>query len=214
MKKIHRIRPTMSTQEAALELSVSETTVKRLVRRGTLHTTKPKKSRGHWASFIIVDKAFREEQHRRLHGLKSPRRKHTPDTDSVQREFERKAREKRLNEICEQWCKDDPSPVQTVTPPAEPQPAFLVSARGYLATWHLPQPTLYIRHNTATFNFDGEAERLDGLVARAEACADYVMASGAEHEETTTRCTAILAAACILQLLLAIYYTLCHFNII
>lgn len=195
MKKIHRIRPTLSTQEAALELRVSETTVKRLVRRGTLHTTKPKKSRGHWASFIIVDKAFREEQHRRLHGLKAPRRK---------------ASAKPLNMPPEL----DPSPIQTVTQPAEPQPAFLVSARAYLATWHLPQPTLYIRHNTATFNFEGEAERLDRLVARAEACADYVMASGAEHEETTTRCTAILATACILQLILAIYYTLCHFNII
>lgn len=34
------------------------------------------------------------------------------------------------------------------------------------------------------------------------------------NEESNTRCTAILAAACILQLILAIYYTLCHFNII
>lgn len=33
-------------------------------------------------------------------------------------------------------------------------------------------------------------------------------------ELTCTRCTAILATACILQLLLAAYYTLCHFNII
>ena len=200
--------------QAAAELCVSESTVLRLVQRGTLHATRPVLKNGHWARFVIVDDAFNDELHRRLHGLKSPRRKHTPDTDSVQKEFERKAREKRLNEICEQWCKDDPSPIQTVTPPAEPQPSFLVSARAYLATWHLPQPTLYIRHNTATFHFDGEAERLDGLVARAEACADYVMTSGAEHEETTTRCTAILAAACILQLLLAAYYTLCHFNII
>lgn len=214
MKKIHRIRPTLSTQEAALELRVSETTVKRLVRRGTLHTTKPKKFRGHWASFIIVDKAFREEQHRRMHGLKAPRRKHTPDTDSVQKEFERKAREKKMDEILVNWCEEDPSPIQTVTPPAEPQPAFIVNARGYLATWHLQQPTLFLTANKAIFDFNGDLDLVDRVAAHVDKTADYVSEQISSAEDIGTRCTAILATACILQLILAIYYTLCHFNII
>lgn len=179
-------------QRAAAELCVSDSTILRLIERGSLHATKPELVDGHWTRRIFWDKSFLNERARRLNGLKAPRRKHIPAA---------------IDPL-------DPSPIQTVTPPAEPQPAFLVSARAYLASWNLPQPTLCIRYNTASFNFDGEAERLDRLVARAEACADYVMTSGGNHEDTCTRCTAVLAAACVLQLLLAIYYTLCHFNII
>ena len=105
----------MSTQEAALELRVSETTVKRLVRRGTLHATKPKKLRGHWTSFILVDKAFREEQHRRLHGLKAPRRKHIPNPLSRQSSKGAAADNPNLNLNPSL----DPSPIQTVTPEEE-----------------------------------------------------------------------------------------------
>lgn len=199
MKKIPRIRPTMSTQEASLELRVSETTVKRLVRRGTLHTTKPKKLRGHWASFVIVDKAFREELHRRLHGLKSPRRKHTPDTDSVQKEFERNAREQRLNEICEQWCKDDPSPIQTVTPPED----VLEKCRNAMNICLEARKDCQCIKDAITRYQNSVDTWVNGKVRAIQA-----------SEFSCIRCTAILAAACILQLLLAAYYTLCHFNII
>lgn len=90
--------------QAAAELCVSESTVLRLVQRGTLHTTRPELSSGHWTRRIVLDRSFQDERARRMHGLKAPRRKHIPNTDSVQREFERKAREERMNEICEQWC--------------------------------------------------------------------------------------------------------------
>lgn len=206
MKKIHRIRPTMSTQEAALELRVSETTVKRLVRRGTLRTTKPKKSRGHWASFVIVDKAFREERHRRLHGLKSPRRKHIPDTDSVQKEFERNAREKRLNEICEQWCKDDPSPIQTVTTKQESeltQSAMLERAENAMNICLEARKDCQCIKDAIT-RYQNEVDTWAmGKVRTMQAI-----------ELSCTRSASITSAACILQLLLAAYYTLCHFNII
>lgn len=248
MKKIQRIRPTLSTQEAALELRVSETTVKRLVRRGSLHATKPKKSRGHWASFIIVDKAFREEQHRRLHGLKAPRRKHTPDTDSVQKEFERKAREERLNEICERWCKDDPSPIQTVTPPDDVlekcRNAMNICLEADAACQEAADACRL--HKDSALKCAAHVDEMDNAIRKwrdqeasyhqkcensAMKCQDikdsitryqnevdtWVMGKVRTiqaSELTCTRCTAILAAACILQLILAAYYTLCHFNII
>ena len=210
----------MSTQEAALELRVSETTVKRLVRRGTLHTTKPKKLRGHWASFIIVDKAFKEEQHRRLHGLKSPRRKHTPDTDSVQKEFVRKAREERLNEICERWCKDDPSPIQTVTPEEEAlekcrnaMNICLEAQKACSADKELAENAMGIC-NVARKDCQDKKDSITRKMSMVDSWVNEWIARLDCSEGVYTRCTAILATACILQLLLAAYYILCHFNVL
>lgn len=177
---------------AARRLGVSISTVQRLARKGTLHTTEPQLRRHHWTRGIRVDKAFEAERARRLNGLKAPRRKTIP-TDVT---------------------KYDPSPIQTVTPPAEPQPAFIVNARGYLATWHLQQPTLFLTANKAIFDFNGELDLVDRVAAHVDKTADYVSGQISSAEGIYTRCTAILAAACILQLILAAYYTICHFNII
>ena len=239
MEKIHRIRPTLSTQEAALELRVSETTVKRLVRRDTLHTTKPKKLRGHWASFIIVDKAFREEQHRRLHGLKPPRRK---------------AAAKSLN----MSPALDPSPIQTVTPEEEAlekcRNAMNICLEAQKAcdkdmqecrsraaeckgeSAHVDEVADACRlHKDSALKCEMSARVCNEIAGKVDEnrrdcqnikdsithyqhevdtwAMDKVRTIQAS-ELTCTRCTAILAAACILQLLLAAYYTLCHFNII
>ena len=177
---------------AAANLRVSESTVLRLVQRGALHTTRPELVDGHWTRRIVLDRSFQDERARRLNGLKAPRRKIIP-TDVT---------------------KYDPSPIQTVTPPAEPQPAFIVNARGYLATWHLQQPTLFLTANKAIFDFNGELDLVDRVAAHVDKTADYVSGQISSAEGIYTRCTAILAAACILQLLLAAYYTICHFNII
>lgn len=193
MKKIPRIHPTLSTQEAALELRVSETTVKRLVRRGTLHTTKPKKSRGHWASFVIVDKAFREEQHRRMHGLKSPRRKHIPNPSSRKSANSAAADNLNLNPAL------DPSPIQTVTPPDD----VLEKCRNAMNICLEAHKDCQCIKDSITRYQNSLDTCLNGKVSAIQ-----------ESEYSCIRCTAILAAACILQLILAAYYTLCHFNII
>ena len=184
--------------QAAAELCVSESTVLRLVQRGTMHATKPQLKNGHWTRRIVPDKAFLDELTRRAHGLKAPRRKRIPNPNP----------NLNLNPRL------DPSPIQTVTPPAEPQPAFIVNARGYLATWHLQQPTLFLTANKAIFDFNGELDLVDRVAAHVNKTADYVSGQISSAEGIYTRCTAILAAACVLQLILAIYFSLCHFNII
>lgn len=206
-------------RRAAAELCVSDSTVKRLIRRGSLHTTKPELVDGHWTRRIIWDKSFRAERARRLNGLKAPRRKRIPDTDSVRKEFERKAREKRMNEICEFWSEKDPSPIQTVTPPAEQEPATEEDYKRYFD--ELRKPTTAERCENAMnicLNAVKDCANAEQKVTRRINQVDNWVTKWINrldsNEESNTRCTAILATACILQLLLAVYFSLCHFNII
>lgn len=232
-----------TAKQAAKLLCISREQVFKLIRQGKLRRGPVAKINRRWHTTVMIDAQFNAQREARGLKPIFPESKQPPRLVLFEREKKPfapnlnpnlnpnpaledtlgKARnamnicleaQKACEEASRQLKTATCTAAKTVNMPAEPQPAFLMCGRSYLTTWCLPMPALHIRHNTATFNFDGEAERLDKLVARAESAADYVMTSGAEHEETITRCTAILAAACILQLILAAYYTLCHLNII
>ena len=195
--------------QAAAELCVSESTVLRLVQRGTLHATKPQLKNGHWSRRILVDNAFLTERARRQHGLKAPRRKHIPDTDSVQREFERKAREEMMNEIFEQWCNGVSSPIQTATPAEEAIEKRLNAMNICLEAQKACSKDMQ--------ECRSRAAECKGESAHVDEAANYVVTAKVEcwrRERTCARCAAILAACCILQILFGVFYILCNHNII
>lgn len=170
---------------AARRLGVSVSTVQRLVRKGNLHATEPQLRRHHWTRGIRVDKAFEAEHSRR--------RKHTPNPSSRQSANSAAADNLNLNPSI------DPSPIQTVTPPDDVlekcRNAMNICLEAVKACEQAKQKVIH------------RIDRVDRWVTK------WINRLGS-NEESNTRCTAILAAACILQLILAIYYTLCHFNII
>lgn len=201
---------------AARRLGVSISTVQRLARKGALHTTEPQLRRHHWTRGIRVDEAFEAERARRKNGLKAPRGKHIPDTESVQREFERKAREERMNEICEQRCKEDQSGIQAITDDKKnelTQAAMLERAENAMHICLEAQKAC----DKDMQECRSRAAECKGGSAHVDEATSYVAHAKVEcwsRERACTCCTAILATACILQALLAVYYTLCHLNII
>ena len=188
--------------KAAKLLHISREQVFRLIRQGKLRRGPIAKINHRWHTTVMIDAQFNTQREAR--GLKPifPESKQPPRLVLY-------GREKKPFVF-----NPNPSPSQTVTPPAEPQPAFIVNARGYLATWHLQQPTLFLTANKAIFDFNVELDLVDRVAAHVDKTADYVSGQISSAEGIYTRCTAILAAACVLQLILAIYFSLCHFNII
>lgn len=169
---------------AARRLGVSVCTVQRLVKKGILHATEPQLRRHHWTRGIRVDKAFEAERARRLNGLKAPRRKHIPAA---------------IDPL-------DPSPIQTVTDAKKnelTQAAMLERAENAMSICNMARNACQeIKDSITRYQHEVDAWAMEKVRT--------IQAS----EDTCTRCTAVLAAACVLQLLLAVYYTLCHFNII
>ena len=199
---------------AAKLLRISREQVFKLIRKGKLHRGPIAKINHRWHTTVKIDAKFNTQREAR--GLKPifPELKQPPRLVLYGPEKEPFVPNLNPNLNLNLNPRLDPGPSQTVTTPAEPQPAFIVNARGYLATWHLQQPTLFLTANKAIFDFNGELELVDRVAAHVEKTADYVSGQISSAEDIGVRCTAILAAACILQLLLAAYYTLCHFNII
>ena len=170
-------------QRAAAELCVSDSTLLRLIERGTLHTTKPELVDGHWTRRIYWDTSFLAERARRLTASK-PRRKRMPAAIDPH----------------------DPSPIQTVTDIKEKeqkQAYILERAENATGICNQARKDCQDIKNAITRYQNSVNTWVNGKVSAIQA-----------SELTCARCTAILAAACILQLLLAAYYTLCHFNII
>lgn len=172
---------------AARRLGVSISTVQRLARKGTLHTTEPQLRRHHWTRGIRVDKAFEAERARRLTGLKSPRRKAAAKPFNMPPAIA-------------------PSPIQTVTPKQKTEltlAAMLERAENAMNICiNARKDCQDIKDSITRYQHEVDTWAMDKVRT--------IQAS----ELTCTRCTAILATACILQLILAVYYTLCHFNII
>ena len=177
-------------QRAAAELCVSDSTILRLVQRGTLHTTKPELVDGHWTRRIVWDKSFQAERARRLNGIKAPRRKTIPNPNL----------NLNLNPSL------DPSPIQTVTQKQKSeltQSAMLERAENAMGICiDARKDCQDIKDSITIYQHEVDTWAMEKVRT--------IQAS----ELTCARCTAILATACILQLLLAAYYTLCHFNII
>ncbi|MDO4221656.1 MAG: hypothetical protein Q4C88_06020, partial [Akkermansia sp.] len=100
----------------------------------------------------------------------------------------------------------DPSPIQTVTPKQKSeltQAAMLERAENAMGIC-----------NEARKDCQDIKDSITRYQHEVDAWAMEKVRTIKASEDTCTRCTAVLAAACILQLILAVYYTLCHFNII
>lgn len=171
-------------QHAAAELCVSDSTILRLVQRGALHTTRPELVDGHWTRRIVLDRSFQDERARRLNGLKAPRRKTIPT----------------------EVTKYDPSPIQTVTP-AEDAIEKCRNAMNICLETQKACETEVNKCKSIKKDLEGNFDKVNKWVRNWK---DILKAS----ELTNTRCTAVAATACILLILLAIYCSLCHFNII
>lgn len=100
----------------------------------------------------------------------------------------------------------DPSPIQTITPKQKSE---------------LEQAAMLERMENATGICNmarKDCQDIKGSIIRyqheVDTWAQEKVNQIKRSELTCTRCTAILATACILQLILAAYYTLCHFNVL
>lgn len=203
---------------AARRLGVSLSTVQRLVRKGTLHTTEPQLRRHHWTRGIRVDKAFEAERARRLHGLKAPRRKKiVPNPNpNPNRKFN----------------PADPSPIQTFTPNEMLQNEYYGLYGNIVLTINSEYTHATLEKCRNAMNICLEAQKAcdrdmqecrsraaecKGESAHVDEAANYVVTAKVEcwrRERTCARCAAILAAVCILQILFGVFYILCNHNII
>lgn len=238
-------------QHAAAELCVSESTVLRLVQRGTLRATKPVLHNGHWTRRIIPDKSFLDELTRRVHGLKATRRKHIPDTRTVQLRNEdsntfqtvtpaEEALEKCRNamNICleaQKACEKDMQECRSRAAECKGESAHvdevadacrLHKDSALKSAAHVDEMNNVIRnwrdreayHHQKCENSVMKCQDINDSITRyqheVDTWAMEKLRTIKASELTCTRCTAILATACVLQLILAVYYTLCHHNII
>lgn len=194
--------PTAST--AAKLLRISRGQVFKLIRQGKLRRGPVAKINHRWHTTVMIDAKFNTQREAR--GLKPifPESKQPPRLVLYGRE--KKPFVPNLNPNLNLNPRLDPSPIQTVTPKQKSeltQAAMLERAENAMSICNMARNACQ--------------EIKDSITAYQHQVDTWAMEKVRtikESELTCTRCTAILAAACILQILLAIYFSLCHFNII